>query len=77
MSIISPSFDKLRHAAGKSLDSVMKVSDRETDPDLMLYESLKRHHFDAMIQRYGVEPTIRYIITMEARRMKRGKNGKS
>jgi hypothetical protein len=75
MGIISPSFDKLHRAAGKALDTVMKTSGKETDPDLMLYESLQKHHFDAMVQRYGVEPTVRYITMMEARRLKRGKHG--
>ncbi len=40
-----------------------------SDPDLEIYQSLKPEDFASIMQRFGVDNTLHYIRTMEAKRL--------
>jgi len=42
------------------------------DENLYRYNQLKTEHFEALVEKHGLESVIEYIKTMESRRMKDG-----
>lgn len=66
-------FDKMNHAAKTVFDRVAKSANRETDPDLMVYDSLKSEDFDGILKEYGVENTLSYVRSMEFKRLTKRK----
>lgn len=65
--------DRARSAASVAINRNRRIANRETDPDLLMFEQMGEQDFDKITALYGEEATLRYIKTMESRKMnKRG-----
>lgn len=68
-------FDRLsgmmEQAVGSALKSVRESVGDETDPDLNVYERLSDEDFEWMVKEYGRDEVMRYIETMENKRLMR------
>lgn len=68
--------DKLRSATKTALDKVGKISGVENDANMRIYQSLQPDDFNAIMKKFGVDETMKYIQAMESKRMINGrKNG--
>lgn len=75
-------FDKLQRAVAKNFDRIaaVAVADTDNDPDLQTYEGLTPQAFSAISAKYGPDNLVKYVKTMEARRLKKragGMNGRA
>lgn len=68
---LNSGFKRTKRAAGRALDRANHITERKSNP-LSLYEKLQPVQFDIIAQVYGQDALLRYIKTMEAKRM-RGK----
>ncbi len=59
----------LRAAASQGFDQLTSLG-KTQDDDLELYSTLKQEDFSKLVQKYGNDDVIKYIKTMEARRLK-------
>ena len=69
-------FGTLDDAASQAMKRQDKMLGAPTDPDLARYEQLGPNDFATIAKVYGPENMIRYIRTMESRRMKGSVYGK-
>ena len=69
-------FAPLDRAAAQAMKRQDKMVGAPSDPDLARYEQLGPNDFATIAKVYGPDNLIRYIKTMEARRMKGGAYGK-
>lgn len=68
-------FAKLDKAAGEAMRRQDKVFNVQKDPALRRYETLTPFDFDTISRVYGRDNLVRYVRTMENRRMMGGRNG--
>lgn len=62
-------FSKMQKAAQSAFDRVGNVTGTENDPDLSIYQTLAPQDFTKLMQQFGEEEILRYIKTMESRRL--------
>jgi hypothetical protein len=62
-------FSKMQKATQSAFDRVGNVTNTENDPDLSLYQSLAPQDFTKLMERYGEDDVLRYIKTMESRKL--------
>jgi hypothetical protein len=68
-------FDKMTNATRSAFDRAGSVTGGENDPDLSLYQSLAPQDFTALMKEYGEEDILRYIRTMESKKLGVKQNG--
>ena len=66
---LSSGFNKSRHAAKSALNMSSRITGK-ADSTLSMYEKLRPAQFDIIAQVYGQDGLLRYIKTMEAKKMK-------
>jgi hypothetical protein len=67
--IFPDAIKELRRVAREAFRGVHRASGKPADDDVRLYESLSEEDFDRMSKMYGIDETLRYIRTMEFKRM--------
>jgi len=60
----------LRAAASQGFDQLTSLGKTSQDEDLELYSTLKEEDFSKLVKQYGNDEVMKYIKTMEARRLK-------
>jgi hypothetical protein len=61
--------DTMGGAVKDSFETTQKALGYETDPDLKLYDSLKKPQVDQIRAKYGVRGLSKYALAMEAKRL--------
>lgn len=69
MSILGKQFNSMRKAARVAIDRTQKITGSGNSP-ISLYEKLTPIHFDIIAQVYGQDNLIKYVRTMEAKKLK-------
>jgi len=60
----------LRAAASQGFDQLTSLNKKNVDEDLELYGTLTEKDFSNLVRQYGNDDVMKYIKTMEARRLK-------
>jgi hypothetical protein len=74
MSLLGNQFSKVRKAAKVALSRTGKITGSGNNP-LSLYEKLTPVHFDAIAKVYGQDNLMKYIKTMEAKKIRGEEDG--
>ncbi len=62
-------FDIMHSATQKAVARMDKATDRESDPELRIYNQLRPEHFTELMKKFGEPDVIDYIKHMESKRM--------